>query len=253
MTARVVFAFSGAAEAWAAIAAAAAARGAEIVTLTLDLGQGTDLEEVRRAALASGAVRAHVLDVREEFAREYVLPALHAGALHDGDPMAVALAQRLIQRKLAEIAAIEQAEDAVDVSGLHANLWGRVGSSYTLTKSPGEASDLPADVEIAFERGVPTAINGVPMGLTELIEILAIIAGHHAVGRIAIDGMCGEAPAAVVLVAAYTALAGACQPKAVTGAVRLKLLKGDQTVIAVDPAPGSRIPAPGSPLRVRPS
>ena len=63
MTARIVFAWSGGADAWANIAATAKARAAEIVTLTLDLGQGADLEEVRDRALASGAIRAHVLDV----------------------------------------------------------------------------------------------------------------------------------------------------------------------------------------------
>ena len=58
--------------------------GAEVVTLTLDIGQDQELEEVRDRALAAGAVRAHVLDAREEFAHEFVLPALQAGALRDG-------------------------------------------------------------------------------------------------------------------------------------------------------------------------
>jgi len=185
MRPRIVYAYSGAAEAWAAIAAHAAARGAEIVTLTLDLGQGADLEEVRDRARAGGALRAHVLDAREEFARDYVLPALHAGALGDGrDPMAAPLSRPIIAAKLAEIAAIEQAEDAADLSGMPANLWGRTGGAFTLTRPPAAASDAPAEVEIAFERGVPTAVNGVSMALTELIEILTIIAGSHGVGRI---------------------------------------------------------------------
>ena len=41
---------------------------AEIVAVTLDLGQGRELEAVRDRALATGAARAHVLDLREEFA-----------------------------------------------------------------------------------------------------------------------------------------------------------------------------------------
>ena len=55
---------------------------------------------------------------------------------------------------------------------------------YTLTKSPAECPDQPAYVEIAFERGVPTAINGVEMPMLELIASLATIAGAHGVGRI---------------------------------------------------------------------
>src|SRR4029453_15714189 len=83
---------------------------AEVIALTLDLGQGQELEEVRDRALAAGAARAHVLDVREEFTYEYVLPALQAGALSGKhDPMAVALGYPLIAKKLVEIAAIEQA------------------------------------------------------------------------------------------------------------------------------------------------
>lgn len=232
MIARMAFAYSGAPDGWAAIAAAAAARHAEIVTLTLDLGQGADLEEVRDGALAAGAVRAHVLDVREEFARDYVLPALHANALQH-DPIALALAAQLVSRKLEEVAAIEGATPVAESVMVHSNLLGRQGATYTLTKTPADAPPSPAQVEIAFERGVPVAINGVPMGLTELIESLSIIAGHHGVGRIPMDGMCGEAPAAVVLVAAYTALAGACRSEAVTGVVRLTLFKGDHTVVGI--------------------
>jgi argininosuccinate synthase len=228
MTARIVCAWSGGAEAWARIAAAAAARAAEIVTLTLDLGQGTDLEEVRDRALASGAVRAHVLDVREEFARDHVLPALHAHALQ-ADPEGQQLAARLVARKLEEVAAIEGATPVMESIAIDGTLLGRHGAAYALTKASADAPSAPAHVEIAFEHGVPVAINGVSMALTELIEILTIIAGHHGVGRIGLV----EAPAAVVLMTAYAALAGAFPPTDVTGVVRLTLLKGDHTVSGV--------------------
>ena len=60
-----------------------------MVTLTLDLGQGEDLDAVREAALEAGAVRAHVIDVRDELALEYLLPALKAcGAQQGGVPLA---------------------------------------------------------------------------------------------------------------------------------------------------------------------
>jgi len=241
MTARIVFAYSGAADAWAPIAAAAAARGAEIVTLTLDLGQGTDLEEARDAALAAGAVRAHVLDVREEFARDYVLPALHAGVLQH-DPMAFALAAELVSRKLEEVAAIEGAAPAAEPVVIHNNLLGRQGAAYTLTKAPADAPPSPAHVEIGFEGGVPVVINGVPMALTELIESLSIIAAHHGVGRIERGSGIGdrgsgpgvvEAPAGVVLAAAYAALAEAFHPGPASGSVCLMLLKGEHTVVAI--------------------
>lgn len=247
MTGRIVFAWSGASDAWTTIAATAAAHDAEIVTVTLDLGQRGDLEEVRDRALASGAIRAHVLDAREEFARDYVLPALQANALQH-DPMARGLASQLISRKLEEIAAIEEATSAIDSVAIRDTLLGREGPTYVLTKAPADAPKTPAHVEIEFERGIPQAINGVPMALSELIEILTIIAGHHGVGRVGSV----EAPAAVVLGSAYTALAAACDPHAVNGAIRVELLQGNHTVVEIHAAPripdsGSRIPPPVPP------
>ena len=60
--------------------------------------------------MASGAVRSHVLDTREEFVRDFVLPTLKADALSDGRyPMATALGRPLIAKKLAEIAQLENA------------------------------------------------------------------------------------------------------------------------------------------------
>ena len=86
---------------------------------------------------------------------------------------------------------------------------------YTLTKSPADCPDEPAYVEISFERGVPTAINGVTMPLLDLIDSLGTIAGAHGVGRIDMveNRLVGiksreiyEAPAAVVLHAAHKEL-----------------------------------------------
>ena len=213
--------YSGDLETAVDIHALAEAGQAEIVTLTLDLGANRDLEEARDRALAAGAVRAHVIDAREEFVRDFVLPSLQAGALRDGDPMAAELARPLVARKLAEVAAIEQAHDVSDRSSTDENLWGRQGDGYLITRSPEEAPDTAAELEITFERGAPTAVNGVPMGLTELIESVAIIAGHHAIGRIPAVGVCREAPAAVVLHAAQAALESTS-----AGLVRIRLFKG---------------------------
>jgi argininosuccinate synthase len=106
---RIVLAYSGGLDTSIAIPWLAGKYGAEVVTVTMDLGQGGELEEVRDRALAAGAVRAHVLDVREEFAHDYVLPALKADAIYeDRYPMPTALGRPLIARKLIEIAAIEQ-------------------------------------------------------------------------------------------------------------------------------------------------
>jgi argininosuccinate synthase len=110
MSSRIVMAYSGGLDAAVAVPWLQQQLGGEVVAVTLDLGQGRELEQVRDRALASGALRAHVLDVRDEFARDFVLPSLQAGALRDDrDPMAPALAEPLVARKLVEIAGIEQA------------------------------------------------------------------------------------------------------------------------------------------------
>ena len=107
---RIVLAYSGGLETSVAIPWLAEKYGAEIVTVTMDLGQGKELDDVRDRALASGALRAHVLDLREEFARDFILPALQAGAVYEGRyPLATALGRPLIAKHLVHIAQIEGA------------------------------------------------------------------------------------------------------------------------------------------------
>jgi argininosuccinate synthase len=106
----VVLAFSGGARSTAAIPWLADKHRAEVVTVTIDLGQSGDMSEIRTHALAAGASRAHVIDAREEFARDIVLPSLKAGALSDTRyPMATALTRPLIAKTLVTIASIENA------------------------------------------------------------------------------------------------------------------------------------------------
>jgi argininosuccinate synthase len=87
---------------------------AEVVALTVNLGQpGEDYEVVRGKALRLGAVDCRVVDAREEFAREYVLPAIKANAIYGlGYPLFTALSRPLIA-KLAVQAARETGCDTV--------------------------------------------------------------------------------------------------------------------------------------------
>src|SRR5881396_3556730 len=248
---RIVLAYSGGLDTSVAIPWLKEKYNAEIIAVTMDLGQGSELESIRDRALATGAARAHVLDLREEFARDYILPALKADAIYeDRYPMATSLGRPLIAQKLVEIAEIEEAtaiahgctgkgndqvriditaralnpavkviapardwgmtrSEEIEYAREHnvpvavtaespystdSNLWGRSiecgvledpwteppEEIYTLTKSPADCPDEPAYVEISFERGVPTAINGVAMPFVDLIGSLTIIAGAHA-------------------------------------------------------------------------
>ena len=290
---RVVLAYSGGLDTSVAVPWLAETYNAEVVCVTMDLGQGRELESVRERALAAGAVRAHVLDVREEFANQYILPALQAGAIYEGSyPLATALGRPLIARKLVEIARLEGAASIahgctgkgndqvrLEVSAralepgirviaparewgmtrpdeieyarkrripvpvsvaspysTDANLWGRSiecgvledpwveppDDVYSLTRDPMECPDEPACIELAFEQGVPAAVNGVSMPFTEIIASVATIAGAHGVGRIDMveNRLVGiksreiyEAPAAVVLHAAHLDLQNFVSPR----------------------------------------
>ena len=107
---RIVLAYSGGLNASVALPWLAEQFDAELVTVTMDLGQETELESVRDRALATCVVRAHVLDLREEFADDYILPTLRAGVIDDDrSPIATSLGRPLIARKLVEIAELEQA------------------------------------------------------------------------------------------------------------------------------------------------
>ena len=107
---RIVLAYSGGLDTSVAIPWLAEQYDAEIIAVTLDMGQGKELDDVRERALAVGAVRSHVLDVREEFVREYILPNLQVGALYEGRyPMATSLGRPLIAKRLIEIAEMEDA------------------------------------------------------------------------------------------------------------------------------------------------
>ena len=79
---------------------------AEVVALTVNLGQpGEDYEVVKGKAMRLGALDCHVVDAREEFAAEYVLPAIKANADYgDGYPLFTALGRPLIAKLAVEYA-----------------------------------------------------------------------------------------------------------------------------------------------------
>lgn len=84
--------------------------GAQVITVTLDLGQQDDLEEIGKRAIMLGARNHYEIDAREEFVSNYVLPAIKANALYQGKyPLSTALGRPLIAKKLVEVAEKEGA------------------------------------------------------------------------------------------------------------------------------------------------
>lgn len=219
--ARVVLGYAGTVECAASLAGLIAG-GCEVVTVTIDVGQTVDVDHVREHALAAGALRAHVLDAREEFARDIVVPALRS-VLHDAELSADAFsASPLVRRKLADVAAIERASRIEGAEAFDRRV-GTARGSYngrTLLERPvadaAQAPDVPAHVDVRIDGGMPVAINDVPLSVAELLESLALIAGRHGIGRLpSLD-----APAVPVMHAAYRALRGT------DGMARFELRKG---------------------------
>jgi argininosuccinate synthase len=106
----LVLAYTGRPNACAAIGHLAAQTGAEVVTVTLDLGQGADLEQISADARAAGAARAHVVDARDLFAADVLLPSLRAGAIGGSTAVrASALAWPVVARVLVDVARMEGA------------------------------------------------------------------------------------------------------------------------------------------------
>jgi argininosuccinate synthase len=230
--------------------------GAEIIAYCGDVGQGDDLEAVRRKALATGASKCIVEDLREEFVRDFAYKALAAGAVYEDNYLlgtALArplLAYRQVQAALAEGAdalahgatgkgndqvrfevtyatfapqltviapwrewTIRSREDALAYAAAHGvpvdqsprdlfsrdgNLWhlSHEGGNledpwdaprkemFKLTVDPEDAPDQPEVVVLAFEQGVPVALNGARLGPVDMVETLNRIAGAHGVGRL---------------------------------------------------------------------
>lgn len=77
----------------------------DVVTFTVDLGQGENIEKIRQKALKTGAIDAIALDARNLFADLFVFPALMAGAMYEGKyPLATALGRPLIAKLMVDAA-----------------------------------------------------------------------------------------------------------------------------------------------------
>ena len=284
----VVLAFAGGLHASAAIPWLIDTMGVEVVTVTLDVGQGHELGELRARALDCGASRAHVVDARDDFARDVLFPSLRTAAADEARNAITALAWPLIARKLVEIARIEHAravahgstdpafdaairaiDSSIDIVAparkwtmgaddlasyararrlpvtatsatdcqIDQNLWGRI-VAWTSQEAPAAIKtrasrrlDEPATLDLHFEHGAPTSVNGVPMSPAELIECVALIGGQYGIGQTVVSAqgrqVLYDAPAATVL-----QIAASVAGQKATADVCLKLANGEYTVLS---------------------
>ncbi|HPU44097.1 MAG TPA: argininosuccinate synthase, partial [Dictyoglomaceae bacterium] len=102
---KVVLAYSGGLDTSVAIKWLMQKYSLSVITLTVDIGQGINLNEVKKKAEDLGVEKAYVLDLKDEFVKNYVIPAIKANAMYERVyPLATALSRPLIAKYLAKIA-----------------------------------------------------------------------------------------------------------------------------------------------------
>ncbi len=114
MSGTCVLAFSGGLDTSVCVTWLKETYGFDVVALTVNVGQETELEGIQLRAEAAGASDLVVVDAREEFVTEFCWPALRAGALYEGRyPLVSALSRPLIARRLVRLA---RERDAVAIA-----------------------------------------------------------------------------------------------------------------------------------------
>jgi len=284
---KVVLAYSGGLDTSVIIPWLKETYGCEVIAVCGDVGQGKELDGLYEKAINTGASKAYIEDLTEEFITDFVYPTMQAGAVYEGKYLlGTSFARPLIAKRMVEIARQEGAdavahgatgkgndqvrfeltvkalapdldiiapwriwdiksrEDEIEYAqarnipipvtkehnySMDANIWhlSHEGSDLEdpwnepknemlmIVTPPEKAPDQPCYFEIAFEKGVPVAIDGQKYAPVDMIKKLNELGAANGVG---IDDMVEnrlvgmksrgvyETPGGTVLYAAHTAL-----------------------------------------------
>ena len=229
----------------------------EVITVTADIGQGEEVAPVHDKAIKSGASKAYILDLRDEFLREYAWPMVKSGAVYEKKYLlGTSIARPIIAKYLVDIAlkegadaiahgctgkgndqvrfelaiqyfapgmpviapwrewSIKSRDEEIDYAEAHnvplkisretnyskdKNLWHLSHEGLDLedpanepnldkakflemSVSPYQAPDVPTEVSIDFEAGVPVAVNGEKMKVSQIIAKLNELGGKNGIG-----------------------------------------------------------------------
>ena len=268
----------------------------EIIAVSGNVGQGTELDGLEEKALKTGASKLYIEDLTEEFLTDYVFPCVQAGALYEDYMLGTAFARPPIAKRIAEIAIKEGADaichgctgkgndqvrfemalkafvpdmpviapwrewdiksrsEEIDYAEAHnvplkisretnyskdKNIWHLSHEGLDLEDpanepqynkegflemgvSPEMAPDKPTYVKIHFEKGVPTAVDGVEMNATDLVATLNKLGGENGIGLLDIveNRLVGmkcrgvyETPGGAILYKAHAVLESICLDK----------------------------------------
>ena len=108
---RVVLAYSGGLDTSVIIAWLREVYGCEVVAFVADMGQGAEIKGLKKKAIATGASKVFIKDLKEEFVRDFVFPMLRAGAVYEGGYLlGTSIARPLIAKAQMEVAAKVRAD-----------------------------------------------------------------------------------------------------------------------------------------------
>lgn len=108
---KVVLSYSGGLDTTVAVRWLQEKYGAEVITVTVDVGQGDDFKEVEERAYKSGAVKHVFIDAKERFVNEYISKSIKANGLYEETyPLSTALSRPLIAEEVAKVALREKAD-----------------------------------------------------------------------------------------------------------------------------------------------
>lgn len=100
---KLILAYSGGLD--TSVAIAWLKKDYDVIAVCMDVGEGKDLDFIHDKALTIGAIESYILDVKDEFAEHFVLPALQAHAMYEQKyPLVSALSRPIIAQKLVEMA-----------------------------------------------------------------------------------------------------------------------------------------------------
>lgn len=231
--------------------------GCEVIAVSADVGQGGDeLDGLEEKAIKTGASKIYILDLVDEFAEEYIIPTMQAGATYEGYLLGTSFARPIIAKHIVDIALKEGADaichgctgkgndqvrfeltikafapqmkiiapwrewdlksrdDEIDYAESRGiplkisretnyskdkNIWHLSHEGLDLEDpgnepdyqkegflemgvSPEQAPDKPTYVEIEFEKGIPTAVDGKKMKPSDVIRTLNKLGGENGIG-----------------------------------------------------------------------
>ncbi|MCP8322729.1 MAG: argininosuccinate synthase [Candidatus Methylarchaceae archaeon HK02M2] len=254
LTEKIVLAYSGGLDTSVLIKWLQEKYKADIITVTVDVGQKDNFKEIERRAKEIGAIKHYLIDSKLEFVRDYIFPSIKANSLYESKyPLSTALTRPIIASKLVKIAEKEGAsavahgctgkgndqvrieitikslnpelsimapirewnvsrdqeiqyarehgikiEYKKSIFSIDQNLWGRsieggsiedIGTeppleAFEWVKPIEKAPDEAKYIDIEFENGVPTSVNGIENDSVKLISYINEIAGMHGIGII---------------------------------------------------------------------